>query len=187
MSFFNLKSKILAFPYWKSIKTGFSKRNKIDVRCLAELKEPRLKDNEKLFRPEEELPTVRPFTVNIKVKQYSKIKRISGIPPEYVKKRKVRIFQPTKNVMQSGTDNIQEWEIEFDTEERWENPLMGWTATGDPHSNFTLQFPSKELAIRYCDKNCWTYVVLEKTSKEVKIRPYSDNYSWNTRKRVSTK
>lgn len=36
---------------------------------------------------------------------------------------------PAKNAMQSGTDNIGQWEMEFDTRERWENPLMGWAST----------------------------------------------------------
>lgn len=31
--------------------------------------------------------------------------------------------------MQSGTDNIQFWQMEFDNRERWENPLMGWTSS----------------------------------------------------------
>lgn len=30
--------------------------------------------------------------------------------------------------MQSGTNNIQRWEMEFETRERWENPLMGWSS-----------------------------------------------------------
>lgn len=31
--------------------------------------------------------------------------------------------------MQSGTNNIGHWEMEFETRERWENPLMGWSST----------------------------------------------------------
>lgn len=31
--------------------------------------------------------------------------------------------------MQSGTSNIGHWQTEFDTKDRWENPLMGWTST----------------------------------------------------------
>lgn len=31
--------------------------------------------------------------------------------------------------MQSGTNNIDHWELDFDTKERWENPLMGWSST----------------------------------------------------------
>lgn len=54
---------------------------------------------------------------------------ISGVPEEHIRSRRVRIHIPTKNAMQSGTNNIHNWEIEFDTRERWENPLMGWSST----------------------------------------------------------
>lgn len=33
--------------------------------------------------------------------------------------------------MQSGTNNIGHWEMEFETRERWENPLMGWSSRSD--------------------------------------------------------
>lgn len=56
------------------------------------------------------------------------IAAISGIPDEHIKGRKVRIYEPVKNCMQSGTDNLKGWEIEFDNRERWENPLMGWAS-----------------------------------------------------------
>lgn len=57
------------------------------------------------------------------------ISMLSGVPEEHIKNRRVRIYIPPKNVMQSGTNNISGWQIEFDTRERWENPLMGWTST----------------------------------------------------------
>lgn len=54
---------------------------------------------------------------------------LSGVPEEHIKSRRVRIYIPPKNVMQSGTNNISGWQIEFDNRERWENPLMGWAST----------------------------------------------------------
>lgn len=54
---------------------------------------------------------------------------ISGVPEEHIRTRRVRIYQPAKNAMQSGTNNINFWQMDFDTRERWENPLMGWTST----------------------------------------------------------
>lgn len=54
---------------------------------------------------------------------------ISGVPEEHIRERRVRISLPSKNSMQSGTDNLDFWKIEFDARERWENPLMGWTST----------------------------------------------------------
>lgn len=57
------------------------------------------------------------------------ISTISGIPEEHINTRRVRIFMPAKNAMQSGTDNIHLWKMEFETRERWENPLMGWSSS----------------------------------------------------------
>lgn len=54
---------------------------------------------------------------------------VSGVPEEHIKTRTVRIYQPPKNAMQSGTNNINFWQISFDTRERWENPLMGWCSS----------------------------------------------------------
>lgn len=53
---------------------------------------------------------------------------VSGVPEEHIKTRRVRIYQPAKNAMQSGTNNTHFWQMDFDTRERWENPLMGWTS-----------------------------------------------------------
>jgi NADH dehydrogenase (ubiquinone) Fe-S protein 4 len=54
---------------------------------------------------------------------------LSGVPEEQLKTRKVQIFSPTQNAMQSGTFNTRLWRLEFDTQDRWENPLMGWAST----------------------------------------------------------
>jgi NADH dehydrogenase (ubiquinone) Fe-S protein 4 len=45
------------------------------------------------------------------------------------KERRCRIFVSARNAMQSGTHNTKKWKIEWDTKERWENPLMGWAST----------------------------------------------------------
>ncbi|XP_023066321.1 NADH dehydrogenase [ubiquinone] iron-sulfur protein 4, mitochondrial isoform X3 [Piliocolobus tephrosceles] len=54
---------------------------------------------------------------------------LTGVPEEHIKTRKVRIFVPARNNMQSGVNNTKKWKMEFDTRERWENPLMGWAST----------------------------------------------------------
>lgn len=45
---------------------------------------------------------------------------------------------------------------------RWENPLMGWTSTGDPYANVGeggLSFDSEEAAKAFAEKYGWEYVV----------------------------
>ncbi|KAH0953282.1 hypothetical protein HN011_002140 [Eciton burchellii] len=112
---------------------------------------------------------------------------VSGVPEEHIKTRKVRIYQPAKSAMQSGTNNVQFWRMEFDTRERWENPLMGWTSSGDPMSNMQVDFMTKEEAIVHCEKMGWDYYVQKPNLSQPKPRSYGMNFSWNKRSRVSTK
>jgi len=81
-----------------------------------------------LARPEE-IEQKNKLSGKITVPVQVDISPISGVPDEHVKTRRVRIHMPPKNAMQSGTDNINNWQIEFDNRERWENPLMGWSST----------------------------------------------------------
>ncbi|XP_011177063.1 NADH dehydrogenase [ubiquinone] iron-sulfur protein 4, mitochondrial [Zeugodacus cucurbitae] len=113
---------------------------------------------------------------------------ISGVPEEHVKERRVRIHLPPKNTMQSGTDNLHHWVIEFDNRERWENPLMGWTSTGDPLSNLEVSFGSKEEAIEHCERNGWRWFVDGDDKPKVeRVKNYGLNFHWNRRTRTSTK
>ena len=46
--------------------------------------------------------------------------------------RAVRIYQPTRNTMQSGGAKSERWRVDFDTLSsgaRWENSLMGWASS----------------------------------------------------------
>lgn len=45
------------------------------------------------------------------------------------------------------------WKLTWSTQERWENPLMGWASTADPMSNLDVDFDSCEAAIAFAEKN----------------------------------
>ena len=56
------------------------------------------------------------------------------------------------------------WKIHPGEQQKWENPLMGWTSTGDALShqfNSVVNFESKEAAVAFCDKYGWEYEVME--------------------------
>ena len=53
---------------------------------------------------------------------------LSGVPKDQLERRVARIYMPAPNAMQSGTENTHHWQLVFDTQERWENPLMGWAS-----------------------------------------------------------
>merc|ERR1712019_326543 len=54
------------------------------------------------------------------ITHHAAAKAVSGVGDE-TEGRLVTISQTTRNVMQSADKNAQYWQIEFDTQERWEN------------------------------------------------------------------
>ncbi|XP_055055905.1 NADH dehydrogenase [ubiquinone] iron-sulfur protein 4, mitochondrial [Misgurnus anguillicaudatus] len=115
------------------------------------------------------------------------ITTVTGVPEEHIKTRKVRIFVSARNAMQSGIKNTQKWKMDFDTRERWENPMMGWASTADPLSNMVLMFSTKEDAIAFAEKNGWSYDITEKRDKKPRVKSYGANFSWDKRTRRSAK
>lgn len=115
---------------------------------------------------------------------------ISGAP-DYIFKRKVGIFAPSRTPSQQGQSKTVEgpgkgpaWKIEFETMAKWENPLMGWTSTADALDQVArsaLQFGTKEDAIAFCQKHGWEYAVREpqmrRTSRSRRYAGYGDNFS----------
>lgn len=113
----------------------------------------------------------------------------NGMPDAY-KKRTALVFQVSKNVMQSGTNNTKFWKIRYERKQSWENPTIGWMSTGDCLATVEVNFGSREEAIAFCEKSNLKYETItpQKTKKHVtKKRSYSDLFSWNKRTRASTK
>lgn len=106
---------------------------------------------------------------------------------EWLDERLVRISRPTKNVMQSGTAYTNCWKIEFNSEPRYEYWLIGWTSTNDPVSNLSLNFPTKEAAIAFCERNKLQWFVEEQPNRKIRRKSYADNFSWNKRTRLGSK
>ena len=114
------------------------------------------------------------------------LKELSGIPPNHIGRYAV-IFIPARCTTQSGTNATHKWRIEFETQQRWENPVMGWASSGDPLSNMVLEFSSKEAAIHYAVENGWKYKVKEPATILPKKKLYAANFSWDKKTRVSNK
>jgi len=114
------------------------------------------------------------------------ISSITGLPEEH-RQRTANIYQPARNPMQQGTNGIKNWRVDFDMRERWENPMMGWTSSADPLSNIAMEFATKEEAVEFCTRQGWGVFVRDLPRKKVFTKNYGDNFSWDTKKRVSTK
>lgn len=127
-------------------------------------------------------------THKIEMPKVENLTGINQIPEELQLGRTARIYKEAKNAMQSGSYNTRFWKVSFDTQERWENPNLGWTSCGDPVSNVKLNFRTLADAVRHCENNGWDYYVdRPKDLICYKVRGYSSNYAWNKRHRVSTK
>ncbi|TFK68571.1 hypothetical protein BDN72DRAFT_769129 [Pluteus cervinus] len=103
---------------------------------------------------------------------------ISGAPSE-LRHRAVRIYQPTRNTMQSGPGKGERWRIDWDTLQgggRWENPLMGWASSADYMQGTKITFKSKEDAIHFAEKQGWDYFVQQSTVKRIPPKNYAENY-----------
>lgn len=101
---------------------------------------------------------------------------ISGVPEKHLKRR-VKIYKPPRTATQQGRGSkYAVWKLEFEKLEegdRWTNPLMGWTSTGDPLSQTAVYFPDKDSAIEYAKRYGLSYIVYEPEEEEEHIRSFN--------------
>ncbi|XP_067014986.2 NADH dehydrogenase [ubiquinone] iron-sulfur protein 4, mitochondrial-like [Anabrus simplex] len=172
---------------WANISTSAARYSDDIDEALEIVEAPRL-DNKYFLMKREEICYHERLKEYITVDQPMKIAPFNGVPEEHVKSRLVRIYMPPKHAMQQGTNHTHVWEMEFETRARWENPLMGWSSSGDPLSNMKVKFDSKEEAIDFCEKNGWPWYVAEPPKKKPrKPKNYGVNFAFGKRTRVSTK
>ncbi|KAG8477074.1 hypothetical protein CXB51_030426 [Gossypium anomalum] len=96
---------------------------------------------------------------------------VSGIPEEHLRRRVV-IYSPARTATQQGSGKVGKWKINFVSTQKWENPLMGWTSTGDPYANVgdsALGFDSEEAAKSFAERHGWDYVVKKRQTPVLKV------------------
>ena len=90
---------------------------------------------------------------------------------------RARIYQPTKNAMQSGRARTKLWVLEYEPETPREiDPLMGWTSSADMKSQISLAFDTKEEAIAYAERTGIPYRVMEPKPRRPVRKSYADNF-----------
>ncbi|KAJ4964454.1 hypothetical protein NE237_024393 [Protea cynaroides] len=110
----------------------------------------------------------------------AEIGMVSGIPEEHLRRR-VLIYSPARTATQQGSGKVGKWKINFLSTQKWENPLMGWTSTGDPYANVGdagLSFDSEESAKAFAERHGWEYTVKEHHTPILKVKSYADNFKW---------
>ena len=88
-----------------------------------------------------------------------------------------RIFQRSKNAMQSGKARADEWVLEFESHARKRpDPLMGWSGGADTQAQVLLTFDSLEDARAYAERSGIHYHVIPPSPRKLRIQSYADNF-----------
>jgi hypothetical protein len=88
-----------------------------------------------------------------------------------------RIYQRTKNAMQSGRARTDEWVLEYEpTEAQRPDPLTGWAGSGDTRDQIRLSFPTLDAARAYADREGLTAHVVPGAGRTLKLQAYADNF-----------
>ena len=99
----------------------------------------------------------------------------SGVPSD-ISRRNVRIYRPANTPTQSGSARSNHWKIDFDTQERWENPLLGWSSSADPVQSLSLKFNTKEEAITFAERQGYDYWIDLPKEPVFKVKQYAENF-----------
>jgi len=90
--------------------------------------------------------------------------------------KKAKIYIPAKNAMQSGLAKNNKWLLEYFTDNKNLNPLMGWETSSDTLSEVKLEFSSRDAAINYAKKNNIDYDLIEPKKRKVVKKSYAENF-----------
>ncbi len=98
----------------------------------------------------------------------------------------VRIYQPARSAMQSGTAKTHEWLLEAAPQSpKKRDPLMGWSGSKGTNSQIKMRFATKEEAIKYAEEHGYAYEIFETPARKRKpnIRKlgYAENFVPNRR------
>ena len=97
---------------------------------------------------------------------------------------RARIYQPSRNAMQSGQAKTKIWVLEFAPETAREtDPLMGWTSSSDTQSQVRMTFDDQAAAEKYAKDRGIDYVVAQPHKRRPVIRTggYGENFATNRR------
>jgi hypothetical protein len=88
-----------------------------------------------------------------------------------------RIFQRSKNAMQSGKARAGEWVLEFEsTRPKRPDPLTGWAGGADTQEQVSLSFPTLDDAKRYAERYNIVCHVVPAAPARLKLQSYADNF-----------
>lgn len=90
-----------------------------------------------------------------------------------------KIYKPSKSATQSGKAKSKSWVLEFvPAEAKQPDSIMGWSGSGDMHSQIKLKFSSQEAAENYATRQGLEYHVVMPHAAKLHIKTYSDNFKF---------
>lgn len=88
-----------------------------------------------------------------------------------------RIFQRSKNAMQSGKARAGEWVLEFESRRRKRaDPLTGWSGGAETQEQIRLTFPTLDAAKAYAERYGLDYHLVPPVQPRLKLQSYADNF-----------
>jgi hypothetical protein len=88
-----------------------------------------------------------------------------------------RIYQRSKNAMQSGNARAEEWVLEFESSKaRRPDPLTGWSGGADTQAQVSMTFQSLEAAKAYAGRYGIDHHLILPTTRKMRIQSYADNF-----------
>lgn len=88
-----------------------------------------------------------------------------------------RIFQRSKNAMQSGKARAGEWILEFESSRRKRpDPLTGWSGGADTQAQVSLVFDTLEEAKAYADRYGIEAHIIPPAEPRLRLQSYADNF-----------
>lgn len=88
-----------------------------------------------------------------------------------------RLFQRSRNAMQSGKAREGEWVLEFESHApRRPDPLMGWSGGADTQSQVSLTFAALSQAKEYAERYGIDYHLVPPATRKLRLQSYADNF-----------
>ena len=88
-----------------------------------------------------------------------------------------RIYQRSKNAMQSGRARAGEWVLEFESHRRKRpDPLTGWSGGAETQEQVRLSFPTLDAAKGYAEREGIEFHVVPPAEPKLRLQSYADNF-----------
>ncbi len=88
-----------------------------------------------------------------------------------------RLFQRSKNAMQSGKAREGAWVLEFESHApRRPDPLTGWSGGADTQAQVILTFDTLDAAKAYAAREGVAYHLVPSAPRSLKLQSYADNF-----------